>query len=143
MLRTKELLEATEVGKLLPRWIKVGRPLSCGRPTVNVDLLKHCFLRAVRLPSPCPVIDQGQAGECVPVVKQRQDLLPGAMAGHCCCTPTPKDPKGSTMCRYCAARARSRRARSITAPICGPTLPTPTWLGCGARGCAGPRLRHP
>ena len=78
MLRTKELLDAAEVGKLRPRWegpfpvaavagpntytLTLPARFKCS-PTVNVDRLKPYFLRTGRPPSPGPVTDPGQAGE--------------------------------------------------------------------------------
>ena len=67
MLRTKELLDAAEVGKLRPQWegpfpvAAVAGPKTCtltlparfkGSPTVNVDRLKPYVLRAGRPPPP-------------------------------------------------------------------------------------------
>ena len=72
MLRTKELLDAAEVGKLRPRWelsppfpvaavagpntytLTLPARFKCS-PTVNVDQLKPSFLRPGRPPSPGPV----------------------------------------------------------------------------------------
>ena len=80
LLRTKELLDAADIGKLRPRWdgpftvaacpspnsytLALPRKMRCS-PTVNVDLLKPFFERsqADEPPPPGPVSDAGQAGE--------------------------------------------------------------------------------
>ena len=70
MLRTKELLDAAEVGKLRPRWegpfrvsalagpntytLTLPRHFKCS-PTVNVDRLKPYHPRAGRADPPGPV----------------------------------------------------------------------------------------
>ena len=80
MLRTKELLDAAEVGKLRPRWegpfrvaavagpnaytLTLPRRFKCS-PTVNVDRLKPYHPRAGRPDPPGPVSDPGQEGEHV------------------------------------------------------------------------------
>ena len=78
MLRTKELLDAADIGKLRPRWDGPFTVLACPSPnaytlalpskmrcsaTVNVDRLKPYFPRADAPPPPGPVSDVGQAGE--------------------------------------------------------------------------------
>ena len=82
MLRTKQLLDAAELGKLRPplacgcgRWppgqhihadpLGAETPRFTSSPTVNVDRLKPYFLGAGRPPSPGPVTDPGQAEENV------------------------------------------------------------------------------
>ena len=78
VLRTKELLDAAEVGKLRPQWegpvpaaavagpktytLTLPARFKCS-PTVNVDRLKPFFLRTGRPPSPGPFTHRGQAGE--------------------------------------------------------------------------------
>ena len=80
MLRTKELLDAAEVGKLRPRWegpfpvaglagpntytLTLPRRFKCS-PTVNVDRLKPYHPRVGRADPPGPVSDPGQEGEHV------------------------------------------------------------------------------
>ena len=80
LLRTKELSDAAEVGKLRPRWegpfpvaavrspntytLTLSLRFKCS-PTVNVDRLTPYFPRAGRPPSPGPVTDSSQAGESV------------------------------------------------------------------------------
>jgi hypothetical protein len=78
LLRTKELLDAADIGKLRPRWdgpftvmacpspnaytLALPRKMRCS-PTVNVDRLKPFFERAGATPAPGPVSDAGQEGE--------------------------------------------------------------------------------
>jgi len=78
LLRTKELLDAADIGKLRPRWdgpftvmacpspnaytLALPRLMHCS-PTVNVDRLKPYFERAADLPPPGPSTDAGQEGE--------------------------------------------------------------------------------
>ena len=78
LLRTKELLDAADIGKLRPRWdspftvtacpspnaytLALPRKMRCS-PTVNVDRLKPFFARAGTPPAPGPVSDAGQEGE--------------------------------------------------------------------------------
>ena len=78
LLRTKELLDAAEIGKLRPRWdgpftvtacpspnaytLALPRKMRCS-PTVNVDRLKPFHSRAGAAPAPGPVSDAGQEGE--------------------------------------------------------------------------------
>ena len=78
LLRTKELLDAADIGKLRPRWdgpftvaacpspnaytLALPRKMRCS-PTVNVDRLKPFFERSDEPPPPGPVADVGQAGE--------------------------------------------------------------------------------
>ena len=78
LLRTKELLDAADIGKLRPRWdgpftvtacpspnaytLALPRKMHCS-PTVNVDRLKPFFERAGAAPAPGPVSDAGQEGE--------------------------------------------------------------------------------
>jgi len=80
MLRTKELLDAAEIGKLRPRWegpfkvaalagpntytLTLPRRFKCS-PTINVDRLKPYHPRADRPDPPGPVSDPGQEGEHV------------------------------------------------------------------------------
>ena len=76
LLRTKELLDAADIGKLRPRWdgpftacpspnnytLALPHRMRCS-PTVNVDRLKPSFERAGSPPAPGPVSDAGQEGE--------------------------------------------------------------------------------
>ena len=78
LLRTKELLDAADIGKLRPRWdgpfsvtacpgpnaytLSLPSRMLCS-PTVNVDRLKPFFERAGEAPAPGPVSDAGQEGE--------------------------------------------------------------------------------
>ena len=78
LLRTKELLDAADIGKLRPRWdgpftatacpspnaytLALPRKMRCS-PTVNVDRLKPFFERAGVSPAPGQVSDAGQEGE--------------------------------------------------------------------------------
>jgi hypothetical protein len=78
LLRTKELLDAADIGKLRPRWdgpftvtacpspnaytLALPRKMQCS-PTVNVDRLKPFHARADDPPAPGPVSDPGQEGE--------------------------------------------------------------------------------
>ena len=78
MLRTAELLDAAEIGKLRPRWdgpfrvtalagpntytLALPKRFKCS-PTVNVDRLKPYHARAGRSAPPGPVSDPGQEGE--------------------------------------------------------------------------------
>ena len=78
LLRTKELLDAADIGKLRPRWdgpftvtacpspnaytLALPRKMRCS-PTVNVDRLKPFFERADVSPPPGPVSDAGREGE--------------------------------------------------------------------------------
>ena len=78
LLRTKELLDAADIGKLRPRWdgpfvvvacpspnaytLRLPRRMRCS-PTVNVDRLKPFFEREGADPAPGPVSDAGQEGE--------------------------------------------------------------------------------
>ena len=78
LLRTKELLDDADIGKLRPRWdgpftvtacpspnaytLALPRKMRCS-PTVNVDRLKPFFARAGASPPPGPVSDAGRAGE--------------------------------------------------------------------------------
>ena len=78
LLRTKELLDAADIGKLRPRWdgpftvlacpspnaytLALPRRMRCS-PTVNVDRLKPFFERVGAPPAPGPVSDPGQEGE--------------------------------------------------------------------------------
>ena len=80
MLRTQELLDAAEIGKLRPRWegpfpvaaiagpdtytLTLPRRFKCS-PTVNVDRLKPFHPRTGRPAPPGPVSDPGQEGEHV------------------------------------------------------------------------------
>ena len=78
LLRTKELLDAADIGKLRPRWdgpftvqacpgpnaytLALPRKMRCSS-TVNVDRLKPFHERAGAPPAPGPVADPGQEGE--------------------------------------------------------------------------------
>jgi hypothetical protein len=78
LLRTQELLDAADIGKLRPRWdgpfvvtacpspnaytLALPRRMRCS-PTVNVDRLKPFFVRDGAPPPPGPVSDVGQVGE--------------------------------------------------------------------------------
>ena len=78
LLRTKELLDAADIGKLRPRWdgpftvtaspspnaytLALPRKMRCS-PTVNVDRLRPFFERANAPLPPGPVSDAGQEGE--------------------------------------------------------------------------------
>ncbi len=77
LLRTKELLDAADIGKLLPRWdgpftvtgcpspnaytLALPRRMLCC-PTVNVDRLKPFHARIDSPPAPGPVSDPEQEG---------------------------------------------------------------------------------
>ena len=78
LLRTKELLDAADIGKLRPRWdgpftvlaspspnaytLALPRKMLCSA-TVNVDRLKPFVPRADAPPPPGPVSDAGREGE--------------------------------------------------------------------------------
>ena len=78
LLRTKELLDAADIGKLRPRWdgpftvtacpspnaytLALPRKMRCSA-TVNVDRLKPFHERVDAPPAPGPVSDPGQEGE--------------------------------------------------------------------------------
>jgi hypothetical protein len=78
LLRTKELLDAADIGRLRPRWdgpftvtaspspnaytLALPRKMRCS-PTVNVDRLKPFHSRAGAAPALGPVSDAGQEGE--------------------------------------------------------------------------------
>ena len=78
LLRTKELLDAADIGKLRPRWdgpftvtacpspnaytLALPRKMRCSA-TVNVDRLKPFHERVNAPPEPGPVSDPGQEGE--------------------------------------------------------------------------------
>jgi hypothetical protein len=78
LLRTKELLDAADIGKLRPRWngpftvmgcpspnaytLALSRRMRCS-PTVNVDRLKPFLERIDSPPAPGPASDPGQEGE--------------------------------------------------------------------------------
>jgi transposase InsO family protein len=80
LLRTAELLDAAEIGKLRPRWegpfrvsalagpntytLALPRRFRCS-PTVNVERLKPYYARPDKPDPPGPVTDQGQEGEYV------------------------------------------------------------------------------
>ena len=92
LLRTRELLDAAEVGKLRPRWegpfpvaalagpntytLALPKRFKCS-PTVNVDRLKPYFRRSDHPPSPGPVADPGQAGEYVVAQLLNRKVLRG------------------------------------------------------------------
>ena len=75
LLRTKELLDAAEIGKLRPRWdgpfvvtacpspnaytLALPRKMRCC-PTVNTDRLKPFYDRDGASPAPGPVSEVGQ-----------------------------------------------------------------------------------
>ena len=78
LLRTKELLDVADIGKLRPRWDGPFTVTACPSPnaytlalpprmrcspTVNVDRLKPFHERADAPPAPGPVSDPGQEGE--------------------------------------------------------------------------------
>ena len=78
LLRTKLLLDATNIGNLLQCWDGPFTVIACPNPntytlalprwircnqTVNVDHLKPCFERAGELPAHWQVSDVGQEGE--------------------------------------------------------------------------------
>ena len=69
MLRTAELLDAADIGKLRPRWEGPFRVTALAgptgpTPTVNVDRLKPYFARKDQPAPPGPrVSDPGQEGE--------------------------------------------------------------------------------
>jgi hypothetical protein len=78
LLRTKELLDSADIGKLRPLWdgpvtvtacprpnaytLALPRRMRCS-PTVNVDRLKPFFERLGTAPAPGPVFDAGQEGK--------------------------------------------------------------------------------
>jgi hypothetical protein len=78
LLRTKELLDVADIGKLRPRWdgpftvtarpspnaytLALPRRIRCSS-TINVDRLKPYFARAADLPPPGPSNDAGRDGE--------------------------------------------------------------------------------
>ncbi len=77
-MRTKELLDAADIGKLRPRWDGPFTVTACQSPnaytlalprrmrcslTVKVDRLKPFHERVDALPAPGPVSDLGQEGE--------------------------------------------------------------------------------
>ena len=78
LLRTQELLDAADIGKLRPRWdgpftvkacpspnaytLELPRRMLCSS-TVNVDRLKPFHERVDAPPEPGPVLDPGQEGE--------------------------------------------------------------------------------
>ena len=80
LLRTKDLLDAADIGKLRPRWDGPFSGIACPgpnaytlalpsrmlcSPTVNVDRLKPFFERDGADPTPRSVSDVGQEGEHV------------------------------------------------------------------------------
>ncbi len=94
LLRTKELLEAANIGKLRPRWdgpltvtacpspnaytLALPRLMRCS-PTVNVDRLKPIFERLRTAPAPGPVFDAGQEGEHEVELLLNRRLVRGVM----------------------------------------------------------------
>jgi hypothetical protein len=78
LLRTKELLDAADIGKLRPRWdgpftvtacpspnaytLALPRKMRCSR-TANVDRLKPYHARVGAAPAPGPVSEVGKEGE--------------------------------------------------------------------------------
>jgi hypothetical protein len=94
LLRTKELLDAADIGKLRPRWdgpftvtacpspnaytLALPRKMRCS-PTVNVDRLKPFFERLGTAPAPGPVSDAGQEGEHEVELLLNRRLVRGVM----------------------------------------------------------------
>ena len=94
LLRTKELLDDADIGKLRPRWdgpftvtacpspnaytLALPRKMRCS-PTVNVDRLKPFFERAGASPPPGPVSDAGRAGEHEVELLLNRQLVRGVM----------------------------------------------------------------
>ena len=94
LLRTKELLDAAEIGKLRPRWegpfrvaalagpnaytLALPKRFKCS-PTVNVERLKPYFGRDARPTPPGPVSDPGQEGEYVVEQLLNRKVIRGRM----------------------------------------------------------------
>ena len=94
-LRTEELLDPADVGKLRPRrdgpftvtacpspnahTLALPRKMRCG-PTVSVDRLKPFFARAGAPPAPGPVSDAGQEGEHEAALLLNRRVVRGARA---------------------------------------------------------------
>ena len=94
LLRTKELLDAAEIGKLRPRWegpfrvkaiagpntytLILPKRFKCS-PTVNVERLKPFYPRADRRAPPGPVSDPGQEGEYVVAQLLNRKTIRGRM----------------------------------------------------------------
>ena len=94
LLRTKELLDAADIGKLRPRWDGPFPVIACPSPnaytlalprkmrcslTVNVDRLKPFSERAGAAPAPGPVSDAGQEGEHEVELLLNRRLVRGVM----------------------------------------------------------------
>ncbi len=95
LLRTKELLDAADIGKLQPRWDGPFTVTTCPSPnactlalpprmqcsrTVNVDLLQPFHERVNAPQAPDPVSDPGQEGEHeVELLLNRKDHLGGTL----------------------------------------------------------------
>ena len=152
MLRTAELLDAADIGKLRPRWdgpftvtatpspnaytLALPRRMRCS-PTVNVDRLKPFHDRPGASPPPGPVDDPGQEGEHeVELLLNRQTSTRGAtrylvrFVGH-----TSADDEWireeelghclEKVAEYDAAAPRRRAARRLQAPGRGPQRDLP------------------
>ena len=94
LLRTKELLDSAEIGKLRPRWegpfqvtalagpntytLALPRRFRCS-PTVNVERLKPYYARDGRPAPPGPISDPGQEGEFVVEQLLNHKLIRGRM----------------------------------------------------------------
>ena len=94
LLRTKELLDAADIGKLRPRWdgpftvtacpspnaytLALPARMQCSR-TINVDRLKPFHERVDAPPAPGPVSDAGQEGEHEVELLLNRRLVRGVM----------------------------------------------------------------
>ena len=152
LLRTKELLDAAESGKLRPRLdgpftvtgcpslnaytLALPRKMRC-HPTVNVDGLEPLFLRAGTTPAPGPVSDAVQEGEHqVMPVGARHDALPGTLAGSHVCLRRVVAGGGAGALPCTRWRSTTPRPRATTPPA--GSGPTPRLLQPQPR----PRCRH-